>query len=182
MFTLVFSLLGCVSPEAAEYHYGFDISTLELKLSSPHMGVHPSQAVLEDPNNPFANSPLWLDKWVIEDSGYPAVRFYGWATQLAVEPIGENQFYTAAAIDDCYRLSCVPPDQLYYVWLLAIDAYQAQLDHFPDALGYLADGETSFPFSPLSFAAIEALGGAVEGWIKVEDEAGNVAILPMGGE
>ena len=182
MFTLVYSLLGCTTPEPAEFVYGFDMSALELNLMSPRMGIYPSTVVLEDPNNPFADGPLWLDKWTVEETGYPAVRFYGWATQLAVEPIGENQFYTAKALDDCYRLSCVPSDQLYYVWQLAIDAYQAQLDHFPDSLGYLADGVTSFPFSPLSYMAIEALGGAVDGWIMVEDEDGNVAVLPTGGE
>ena len=182
MFILVYSLLGCQPPEPAEFVYGFDMSTLEINLLSPHMGVHPSTVVLDDPNNPFTGRPLLEDKWTIEDTGYPAVRFYGWATQLAVEPIGENQFYTAKALDDCYRLNCVPSDQLYYVWQLAIDAYQAQLDHFPGSVGYLADGVTSFPFAPLAYSAIEALGGTVDGWIMVEDEEGNIAVLPMGGE
>lgn len=182
MFTLAFSLFACNPPEPAAYEYGINLDDVSLKLYSKDMGIHPSVSVLDAPENPFSNAPLWDEKWVIEESGFPAVRFYGWATQLAVEPFGENQFYTAKALDDCYQVGCVQNDQLYFVWQLAVDAYQAQLDYFPNDVSYLADGETSFPLSPLSYSAIEALGGTVDGWILIEDEEGNAAVLPTGGE
>ena len=182
MFTLAFSLFACEPLEPAEYDYGIRLDDLELILHSRNVGIHPSTSVLDVPENPFSNAPLWDEKWVVEDAGFPPARFYGWATQLAVEPVGENQFYTARALDDCYQLGCVPSDQLYYVWQLAVDGYQAQLDHFPDGISYLADGETSFALSPLSYLAIEALGGSVEGWMMIEDEEGNAAVLPTGGE
>lgn len=182
MFILAFSFISCTPPEAAEYKYGLELSDIELYLESSTQGVHPSDDVLSFSHNPFRHQAMAEDKWVIEDSGYPAARFYSWATELTFEPIGENQFYTAKALHDCYLLKCVDSHKLYYVWTLTLDAYQAQLDHFPDGISYLADGATSFPLSPLSFDAIESLGGEVEGWIKVTSDNGTVSILPIGGE
>ena len=91
MSILVYSL-GVPTPRTRRIPYGFDMSTLEINLLSPHMGVHPSTVVLDDPNNPFTGRPLWEDKWTIEDTDTQQsdLRL---GHQLAVEPIGENHLH-----------------------------------------------------------------------------------------
>ena len=89
------SAVGCSSPDAPDYLYGHNLTEIEFELTDLAMGVYPDQSVLDDPNNPFRESSIGLDtRWDIHDNANDAAGFYSWATLLAKQPNGENQFYT----------------------------------------------------------------------------------------
>ena len=162
MFLLVANvLLGC-APQPYYYH-GFNLRSVEFVLTSDEQGIYPNNGILTDPNNPFP-TPLFEGKWDIESFGYPPASYYAWATQLAVEPIGENQYYTALALSNLYNLDLVDEYERFYVWDMAVRAHESVLLHFPDSVSYLADGVSSFPLAPLSYQALIDLGADVSEW------------------
>ena len=178
MFSLVASLVGCLP--AAEYDVGLDLAAIEFVYTDSSHGVHPSTGILQDPNNPF-QPPMGEDRWRIESSGYAPARYYSWASQLAVEAIGENQYYTAAALSDMVILEALDPYELYFAWEMAVAGHQMVLDEFPESVSYLADGETSFPLLPLAFEALISLGAQPKGWSKLLDDDGEPIYVPSGG-
>ena len=181
MSILAFSavvFMGCANDDPA-YYYGVDLSEVELELYSLNEGLYPHVDVLDNPSNLFASTYSQSLRWEIESHGTPAAKFYLWATMLAKEPIGENQFYTASALEQLYRLQDVDRDMMPTVWRMAIERYQAVLDHFPGSLSYTAS-QDAFLLAPLAFDAIEGLGGEVQnGWIKVEDASGESQLLKL---
>ena len=173
MFILAFNI-ACSPVEKGEYDYGIPHPLLEFVLYDPQEGVHPNQSTLSNPNNPFASRAF--NKWDIENTGYMPARFYGWATTLVSEPIGENQFYTAVALEALYR-SGTYRDEQYHLWLMSTAAYQSVLDNFPDSLSYTSSLQP-FALAPLAYDAIIGLGGTVEGWAKVVDDNGDTQLIP----
>jgi hypothetical protein len=169
---------GCAVP-AGEWVYGEALGDLEFHLVSLSMGVHPDQSVLLDPNNPFAEGGLDGDlRWDITSGGLPVPTFYAWATWLTAEPTGEAQFYTAQALHTIYDEGACANEDLFFVRGLAIDAYQAVLDHFPEDVSYDATGTIAYDLAPLAYAGIVELGGAVEGgWIEVVLSDGSTAVV-----
>jgi hypothetical protein len=159
-------LLGACERGGA-YREGIDLSTLEFNYVSASMGIHPDTVVLGDPNNIFADGLTSETKWVLESNknqpGHTVACFYAWSTELAFDPRGEHQYYTAAALHDMYLREESQPEDVYAVRDLAIDAYQALLDHFPGSVSYLTDGETTFDLEPLACQGIEDLGGTPDG-------------------
>ncbi len=171
------ALTGCSLP-APRYAYGVALGEVELQLIDPNEGVHPSEAVLIDPNNPFAEDGVSDEtRWIIQDAGYWPASFYGWATALVARPTGENQLYTALAAQQIYERRAADTALLYPIREIAISGYQAVLDHFPDDVTYDATGTIAYPVAPTAFAGIESLGGTPEGWVKVEGEDGTVALV-----
>jgi hypothetical protein len=150
-----------------EYREGTDLSALEFNYLSPTMGVHPDTSVLGDPNNIFAQGLTHETKWVLESKkdqpGLTVACFYVWATELVFDPRGENQYYAATALHHMYLRDESRPEDIYAVRDLAIDGYQALLDHFPGSVSYLADGETTFDLGPLACQGIVDLGGTPDG-------------------
>ena len=179
MFSLVASLVGCLP--AAVYDVGTELAEIEFVYTDSSHGVHPNTGVLFDSNNPF-RPPMGEDRWRIESSSYAPARYYSWASQLAVEPIGENQFYTASALADMVTLEELDPYELYYAWEMAVAAHQAVLTYFPESVSYLADGVTDFPLLPLSYEALISLGAEPQGWSKLLDEDGEPVYFPTGVE
>jgi len=153
--------------DGGEYREGMDLSLLEFNYYSPTMGIHPDTVVLDDPNNIFSNGLTSETKWTLESNkdraGHTVACFYAWATELAFDPRGENQYYTATALHDMYLREESKPEDIYAVRDLAIDAYQAVLDQFPGSVSYLADGETTFDLEPLACQGIIDLGGTPDG-------------------
>lgn len=169
--------VACALP-APTYLYGVPLGQVELVLLDAAEGVHPSTAVLRNPNNPFAADGVSDEtRWVIQDAGFWPASFYGWATALAARPTGENQLYTALAAHQVYERRLVDSALLYPVREIAIGGYQAVLDHFPDDVTYDATGTTAYPVAPTAFDGIEALGGTPEGWVRIEGEDGSVALV-----
>ena len=172
------TILGCGDPDL-EYRYGFDLNNLEFNLHTADMGIYPDTSVLEDPANPFRFDPLGTEtKWTIESNGRIVPRFYVWATALASEPIGENQFYAARALEDLYRQERARPEYLPFIKTMTVRAYQSVLDNFPDAVSYLADGVTFFPLNILAYDAIVELGETpTGGWVVVTSEEGDRVLI-----
>ena len=175
MFALVFSLWGCIE-QPAEYQYGVPLQDITFHVYHLEEGIYPSQVVLDNPNNPFERTEGEI-KWDIESHANPAARFYSWATNLAFEATGEHQFYTAEALSALYRLEEVPRAEMYYVWQMAIDAYQSILDNFPQSVSY-TEAQVSFPLAPLAYDGILNLGGEVQGgWTTITDADGTTILI-----
>lgn len=110
-----------------------------LNLACPDVGINGEQCVLEDPENPFAFTPISEFNTSTGDLGnkfelfnqIPAgptgakARFYFWATALAQRQSGENQFYTALALHELWDLNSDPIIQEQ-----ALKAYRSVLDNF----------------------------------------------------
>jgi len=172
-------LIACEATPAT-YVYGQALSDVEFDLYADDMGVYPSDAVLYDPNNPFAETGVSAQgKWDILDAGAWPATFYAWATLLASEPIGENQFYTATAAGEIWTRFDCDPDHLYGVWQIAIEGHQTVLDEFGDSLTYDATGTIAYPLAPISYRAIETLGGTPRGWTLVVGEDGTETLVAV---
>ena len=175
MFGLVFSLVGCIE-QPAEYQYGVPIDDISFHVYHLEEGIYPSTVVLNNPNNPFERAEMEL-KWEIENHGVPDAKFYSWATNLAYQPNGEHQFYTAQALDLLYRTESVDREEMYALWQMAVDAYQAVLDHFPESVSY-TEQQVSFPLAPLAYEGIQSLGGEVlGGWVTITDADGSTILI-----
>jgi len=156
---LLLPIAGCALP-APTYEYGTPLNDLELNLFALDMGIYPSTSVLDDPNNPFAETGVPGDlKWDINSDAGPVAAFYSWATVLTGEPTGENQYYTALSLTAIWSGDLVPPEELVYVRDMAIDAHMSVLENFPESVTYDATGTIPYDLAPLSYQAILDLGG-----------------------
>lgn len=138
---------GCKSPSNSDGEIINAIvlpTDVVLDLACENVGVHPETCVLGDPENPFAtttiiefnaNNPDADNKFDLFNS-IPAgptgakSRFYFWATALARQPSGENQFYTALALHELFdaNSNVLSTDEL--VRAQALKAYRSVLDNF----------------------------------------------------
>ncbi|MCP3100527.1 hypothetical protein LZ198_16785 [Myxococcus sp. K15C18031901] len=166
------ALSGCY--DRASYEYGESLEDLTLAVYDPTVGVYPSTLVLEDPNNPFADSmPGELTKWDIQTHAGPVAAFYAWATVLARGAYGEAQYYTALNLVRVYQNGLAAQEDLPVVREMAIRGYQAMLDNFPDAWAYDASGQPAYDLATPAYKAIVELGGTVSGgWVLVRTSSG----------
>ena len=145
---LVFT--AACSDRAAEDRDGTNVSNIVLptdvvlNLNCANVGVHPETCVLDDPENPFVNTPInefdvnnpgAENKFDLFNSLPPGpsgakARFYFWATALARRPSGENQYYTALALHELFdaNSNAISKDEL--VREQALKAYRSVLDNF----------------------------------------------------
>lgn len=75
-----------------------------LTLYCPDAGIAANPCVLDDPENPYAITPISdANKFDLSAAAPSAkARFYLWATAQAISPRGENQFYVAGALQEMY--------------------------------------------------------------------------------
>ena len=175
MFLLVANLLGC-APQPY-YYRGINLLSIEFELVSDEHGIYPNSEILGHETNPFPD-PLFDGKWDIESFGHAPASYYAWASQIAVEPTGENQFYTAMALTNLYQFEMVDDYERYYVWKMAVQAHESVLINFPNSISYLADEISSFSLAPLSYEALGNLGSDRSNWIEITLDDGSVAIVP----
>lgn len=174
------ALASCGPP--ADYRFGTNVSGLRFKPIDSVEGVFPSTSVTRDPNNPFrfttANLKSQPDggvgtKWQLLGSvgGVPA--FYAFATALAQEPTGENQYYTAQMLGEIAQTGAFD-DQVTEAQVknMAIAGYQATLDYFPNSVSYLGDGKTFFALDVLAYRGAVGLGAPMRGFALVESTDG----------
>jgi hypothetical protein len=179
---LTWSLGACL--DAPEYYYGENLTDVRFVLWTLDTGVHPSKAVLEDPDNPFRDHPpSETMKWELLENGGDSAAFYAWATLLAKTPTGELQYYTAVLLERLHRNGALTPVELPYVKELALDAYAAVLRYFPDDVTYDATGRIPYRLAPLAYDAILALGGTPPpGWVEVATADGGKTVVFVGSE
>ena len=145
---LVFAA-SCSDREAADRD-GVEVTNIVLptdvvlNLNCANVGVHPETCVLDDPENPFVNTPIAEfdvnnpgaeNKFDLFNALPPGpsgakARFYFWATALARRPSGENQYYTALALHELFdaNSNAISKDEL--VREQALKAYRSVLDNF----------------------------------------------------
>ena len=100
----------------------------QLNLYCENVGIHPEKCVKEDEDNPYRNGGVNEDsKWDL-GSGYPKSDFYLWATALANQGNGENQFFVAENLHKLYTLN---PSEV--IRKQTIKAYQSVLENFYDS-------------------------------------------------
>lgn len=158
---------------------GIFLSSLPFNFFSEDCGIHPNDDILADPGNPFAEIPV-SDETAFDirfGGGGPVGTYYAWGTNLAVGANGERQFYTAEALKGIFDEDLFSPGLRETVRSMAIRAFQAQLDFFPDATNFDRFGAKQFRYATSSFKSIVELGGEVNGdWVLVRtvDEGGMV--------
>jgi hypothetical protein len=170
--------LGCQTEST--YLTGVDLSAVPYPDSASSIGIHPDTSVLDNPDNPFRYGISGNTKWDILDLCLGAsldscvATFYGWATQLAIEPMGENQFYTAEILRRIFERELVSLADLPDARDRAIEAYQAVLNYFPESSSCVTETcESRYYLGPLAYYSILDLGGTVEGgWFVVQDTDG----------
>jgi hypothetical protein len=119
-----------------------------LTLFCPDAGIAAEPCILNDPDNPYANSPVTqLDengdafKWTL-DAVAPSnkARFYLWATAQAMNPRGENQYHVALALQGMYTESgsALAREQ-------SLKAYRSVLDNYYDDVWFF-----KFPAPPVT--------------------------------
>lgn len=115
-----------------------------LNLYCENVGIYNETCVLEDPENPFANTPISEfdpnnpgaeNKFELFNSLPPGpqgakARFYFWATALARRQSGENQFYTALALHELFDANSNVLSKDEIVREQALKAYRSLLDNF----------------------------------------------------
>lgn len=179
LLAFVLLLGGCVE-DTAEARFGVDIFGIVYEVDDPQEGVHPNNSVLANDNNPFRNNPLGIDeRFEILGTGAAAATYYAWATQLAREPTGEAQFYTAVGLFRIYEAGAVADeDDRETTRLMAIAAAQSVLDNFPESVTFDATGTIASRLATPAYQLIVDLGGTPEGdWVLVQDPNGGVAAV-----
>ena len=171
---LVLCAVAC-GDDSARYRFGENITGIQFELFSETEGIHPSEVTLSNPHNPFREFIIGEDtKFDILDDGGNAAAFYAWATVLAGQPTGENQYYTATKLRDIFFANEVPQQDRQIVRQMAINGFQRVLDCFPDSVFFDTTGTFSRRLATPAYLEILELGGAPEGdWILVEDSNEN---------
>lgn len=185
LVAVLFTLTACGEP--AQYRFGTNVTGLRFAPVDLTEGVHPSLAVMRDPQNPFLQTTKWLTvqpdggvgtKWqmLAGPGGVPA--FYAFATALVQEPTGENQFYTAQMLGEIAQSGAFDESVTEaQVRQLAIDAYRATLDSFPGSVSYFADGKSFFSLDALAYQGAIRLGGSLPGYALVESTDGGQPVV-----
>lgn len=179
-------MVSCGAPKGGgETKEPLQLEQLPLPDVTGNAGVHPSDAVMNDPQNPFVRTVISdANRWAITGWGEAAdaspsrlsARFYVWATRLVIAKNGEAQYHTANALKALATHQGVDEERRALYREAAIRAYQSVLDNFKDALGY-GDG-FSYRLVPPSFYAIRDLGGTPQGrWIETKDAWGNLIVV-----
>ena len=168
---------GC--PEEPSYVYPIELADIEYVFFDETEGIYPSTTVADSPYNPFATSGMDdVTKWEVEASGAAAAAFYSWAMVNLRGPHGEAQFYTALNLQRIFERELTAPEDLFRLRGMAIDAYQAVLDNWPDDVTYAAEGFV-LPLNLLAFDGIVSLGGYPAGWVRITDDNGNAAVIQV---
>ena len=175
----LFAVLAAACGDTEEYRFGFNTTGIQFELFNETEGIHPSKVTLDNPRNPFREFAIGEDtKFDILDDGGNAGAFYAWATVLAGQPTGENQYYTATKLRDIYLANEVPQEDRPIVRQMAIDGFQRVLDCFPDSVFFDVTGTFPRRLANLAYAGIVDLGGAPEGdWIVTQDLNGNATVV-----
>ncbi|MCP4077029.1 MAG: hypothetical protein GY744_12705 [Gammaproteobacteria bacterium] len=130
VFLVTLMACGEVDENDGEVVNSFNLPTdSALTLYCPDAGIGGESCILDDPENPYAITPVNdTTKWDLSDDA-PSwkARFYMWATAQAMSPRGENQYHVALALQGMYSESGseLAREQ-------ALKAYRSVLDNYYD--------------------------------------------------
>ena len=123
--------------------------TRPFNLYCPNIGLFGEDCVLDDPNNPYARTPISeeLKFELSADAPSETARFYLWATALAkgIGAPGENQFNAAQALHRMWD-----QNQSEITRTQALRGYQSYLDNYRNSVTFFEiplDSDQFFPFS-----------------------------------
>ena len=172
-------VLAAACGDTQEYRFGFNTTGIQFELFSETEGIHPSEVTLDNPRNPFREFNIGEDtKFDILDDGGNAAGFYAWATVLAGQPTGENQFYTATKLRDIFLANEAPEEDRAIVRQMAIEGFQRVLDCFPNSVFFDTTGTFSRRLATPAYGEILELGGAPQGdWIVTQDLNGTPQVV-----
>jgi hypothetical protein len=119
-----------------------------LTLYCPDAGIADEPCILDDPENPYAITPITDDNKFDLFFATPSAkaRFYLWATAQAMNPRGENQFYLAWALQEMYTESGSELTKAH-----AIRAHRSVFDNYFDEVTFFqfpdppVEGEIFYP-------------------------------------
>ena len=119
-----------------------------LKLYCPDAGIAAEPCILDDPDNPYATTPVTdLNKFDLSsDAPSAKARFYLWATAQAMSPRGENQYNVALALHEMFDLSGsdIARNQALRAYRSVLDNYFNEVTFFGP---FVVNGEDIFtPF------------------------------------
>ncbi len=176
-------VVGC-DTDPVEFRFGENITGLRFELFDESEGIHPSEVVLINENNPFRNVAISNEsKFKILAEGGNAGGFYAWATLLARIPTGEHQFYAGQKLADIFAANEVDEEDLETVREMAVAGYQSVLDNFPDSVTFDATGTLSFRLATPAYKGIVELGARVQGdWVLVTTPDGGEEAVQGGGD
>lgn len=137
----LFFIAGCNGGGDGEVVNDLSLPTdLVLSLFCPDVGLAGEKCILDDPENPFANSNVNDETKfdLAEDLPSPKASFFMWGTALALSPSGENQYYTALSLHELFTQggSELARQQ-------ALRAYRSALDHYFNSVTFFKQ-ETPF--------------------------------------
>jgi hypothetical protein len=124
---LVLIIASCDSKDGSAITEVEVPTNYQLNLYGENEGLYPNTAVLENPQNPYADANLNMENiWELsEECPSAKAKFYLWATILANIPTGEYQFFTAKSLHELYTVGGSENAKLQ-----AKRAYRSALDHF----------------------------------------------------
>lgn len=173
---------SCYVDSRGEDRLPVSLSAVTFKADVLSYGSYPNSGVLDVQENPFRHwtdaSAKWnVNQWVNEDASARAmVGFYLWASVLALDPSGENQYYLGLALEGLLTVQNLNAAELEVVRAELYSAYQQVLLQFPNSLTY---SELGMPIhlATLAYQKLADLGGEIpEGWILIETENGPRAV------
>lgn len=119
-----------------------------LTLYCEDAGIAAEPCILDDPENPYAITPVNDDtKFTLNDAAPSAkARYYLWATAQAMSPRGENQFYVAVALHQMFSESGSELARTQ-----ALRAYRSVLDNYFNSVTFfeatwVGGDDIFFPF------------------------------------
>jgi hypothetical protein len=116
-----------------------------INLYCEDAGIFPDPCILDDPANPYARANVSEETKFELNDGAPSAksRFYLWATILARNPSGENQYYTALSLHEVYSETASPVIQAQ-----TKKAYRSVLDNFFESATFfvvpVTEGDVAF--------------------------------------
>lgn len=102
---IIFSIASCdeMDPDLPKKDFTpIDLTSVVYRPSCNSEGIFPDFSILKNSQNPFIKAGITEhNKWDIYSAGTfsSASKYYYWATLLAKNPSGENQYLTAEAVE-----------------------------------------------------------------------------------
>jgi len=149
--TLLLAACGEVDKNEGTVVAGVNLPTdSALTLYCPDAGIGGEPCILDDPDNPYAITPVNDDtKFDLNDAAPSAkARFYLWATAQAMSPRGENQYYVANALHEMFSESGseLAKAQALRAYRSVLDNYFNSVTFFECNFGGCPPEDLFFPF------------------------------------